>query len=81
MMCGLASVSVNNHDVEMFIRNGVNGFYSSDPEELREFLLYLVQHPSEAEAIGRRGRATAIDLFNHDQYLGSWQQLLREVVG
>jgi len=32
MMCGLVTVNANNHDVDLFIRNGVNGFYSNDAE-------------------------------------------------
>src|SRR6185436_12930043 len=33
MMCGVVTVSARNHDVDMFIKNGVNGFYSEDAEE------------------------------------------------
>lgn len=80
MMCGLATVSARNHDVDMFIKNGENGFYSDEPAELREYLLFLMRNPEKAREIGERGRALAIDLFNHDRYLNAWQELLGEVV-
>lgn len=79
MMCGLVTVSANNHDVEMFIKNTVNGFYSNDPLELREYLLYLLRHPDEARAIGMRGRAVALDVFNHDRYLKTWEDTLNQL--
>jgi len=76
MMCGLTSVSLLNHDVDLFIKNGVNGFYSSNPEELREYLLYLLRNPEMNKKIGLEGRKTSMDVFNHDRYLNAWSNLI-----
>jgi glycosyltransferase involved in cell wall biosynthesis len=81
MMCGLVPVSANNHDVEMFIQNGWNGFYSSSPEELGDFMLECLQNRALLRSIGARARETAIDLFNHDRFLATWQSTLNELVG
>lgn len=81
MMCGLVNVSMNNHDVELYIKNGVNGFYSNDPAELREFLLFLLENPVKMRKIGLEGRSLAMDIFNHDRYLKTWEDLLRELAG
>lgn len=81
MMCGLATVSANNHDVELFIKNGVNGFYSNDPDELREYLLFLMKNPSFAKQIGAEARRTSMDVFNHDRYLQSWVNTIKELTG
>jgi glycosyltransferase involved in cell wall biosynthesis len=81
MMCGLVTVSTQNHDVEMFIKNGWNGFYSNNIDELREYLLFLLKNPECTREIGERSRRTALDVFNHDRYLDAWQQLLSEVAG
>ncbi len=81
MMCGLVPVSANNHDVDMFINKGVNGFYSDDPGELSDYLLYLSRHKSECEKVGRAARMTAVDIFNHDRYLKEWQETLKDLVG
>ncbi len=81
MMCGVVTVSALNHDVDMFIRNGVNGFYGSDPEELRNILIDLAENPSAARQIGAKGRKTAMDIFNHDRYLADWRKLISDTIG
>lgn len=80
MMAGLVSVSLRNHDVDLFIKNGVNGFYADTPEELAEQLLWLADHPREREKIGHASRATAMDIFNQDRYLAEWSRLLNRLV-
>lgn len=81
MMCGVVTVSARNHDVDMFVENGVNGFHSNDPGELREALLFLMRNPEAARRIGEAGRRTAMDVFNHDRYLSGWLALLENVLG
>ncbi|MDA8240171.1 MAG: glycosyltransferase [Nitrospiraceae bacterium] len=81
MMCGLVTVSANNHDVDMFIKNGVNGFYSNDPYELRKYLLFLLRNPDKCRQIGMKGRITAMDIFNHDRYLKAWEETISEILG
>lgn len=80
MMAGLVSVSLRNHDVDLFIKNGFNGFYADSPEELAEQLLWLSTHPKKKEKIGRASRATAMDSFNQDRYLADWSRLLKTFV-
>jgi hypothetical protein len=81
MMCGLVTVSAKNHDVDMFIRNGVNGFYSDSPEELRSILIELARNQSAVRQIGVEARKTAIDIFNHDRYLADWKAVLSDTIG
>ncbi len=80
MMCGLATVSARNHDVDMFIKNSENGFASNDPKELRDYLIFLAGDPAEARRVGLMGRETALDLFNHDRYLKAWDEVLESVL-
>ena len=80
MMCGLATVSLNNHDVDMFIKNGTNGFYSDDFQELKLYLLYLVRNPEKARKIGKEGRKTAMNIFNHDRYLACWEDTINQLL-
>lgn len=81
MMCGLVPVSANNHDVDMFVKNGVNGFYSNDGDELREYMLFLLKNRNACRKIGHEARMTAMDVFNHDRYLWEWQQTIHQVTG
>jgi len=80
MMCGLTTVSLKNNDVDLFIDNGVNGFYADNATELREILLFLLENPEENQKIGTKGRALAMDIFNYDRYLKVWQQTLEELL-
>jgi len=80
MMCGLAIVTTNNHDVNMFIKNGINGFYSNDPNELVEYIKYLNTNSDIVKKIGSAGRQTAIDIFNHDRYLFEWQEVIKSII-
>lgn len=80
MLCGLVTVSASNHDVEMFIKNGANGFHSNAPEELAEFLIYLSRDPQRVREIGARGRESAAALFNHDRYLAQWRTLIADTL-
>ena len=81
MMCGLATVSYETHDVNLFIKNGINGFYSKDTKELADYIIYLCDHPNVCEKIGKEGRKTACDIFNHDRYLYEWQETIKSVIG
>lgn len=81
MMAGLVSVSMRNHDVDLFIKNGANGFYGDSPVELAEQLVWLATHPVQAEAMRRASRRTAMQIFNQDHYLAQWSALLKRIVG
>lgn len=81
MMTGVIPVSLRNHDVDRFIRNGVNGFYADTPEELADFLNHLFRNRGAAERMGLEARKTALDVFNHDRYLAAWTRLIEEAVG
>ncbi len=80
MMAGLVSVSLRNHDVDLFIKNGVNGFYADAPAELAEQLAYLEHNPAQRDAMGRESRRLAMQVFNQDRYLSAWSQLLNDVL-
>ena len=79
MMAGLATVSFRSHDVDMFIRNGDNGFFSDDVYELAEQIRFLVRNPEARRRVGDASRRTALDIFNQDRYLAAWSSLVKRV--
>jgi glycosyltransferase involved in cell wall biosynthesis len=79
MMCGVVTVNASNHDVELFIRNGENGFHSNDPDELRDFLYFLSRDSAACRKIGASARQTALKEFNQDRFVGTWLQLARSI--
>jgi glycosyltransferase involved in cell wall biosynthesis len=64
----------------MFIKNGYDGFYSNDPGELADYLLFLHRNPASLRQMGKRSREVAMDVFNHDRYLYAWQQKISSIV-
>lgn len=81
MMAGVPTVSFRSHDVDMFIENGVNGFYADTADEMAEQVRFLLTNPSARDRIGAASRRTAMDVFNQDRYLSAWVGLLKDVVG
>jgi glycosyltransferase involved in cell wall biosynthesis len=80
MMCGLVTVSYKSHDVDMFIRNGVNGFYSDSPKELAEYIIFLSNDDSALKKVANESYKTAIDIFNNDRYMHDWQETIFRIV-
>lgn len=80
MMTGIVSVSLRNHDVDLFIKNGINGFFGDSSEELAEQILWLSAHPEARDRMGLASRVTAMDIFNQDRYLSAWSELFRDLV-
>jgi hypothetical protein len=64
----------------MFIRNGINGFYSEDPKELADYIIFLSKNPSEFKKVSDESYRTAIDVFNNDRYLHDWQETIFRIV-
>ena len=62
------------------IVHGVNGFLapSGDAETLAERLLWLLTHPEEAGAMGRRAREFARGFFSIDSYVQFYSSMFRE---
>ncbi len=80
MMTGVIPVCLRNHDVDLFIENGVDGFYADSPEELAAFVAGAVRDPGRLAAMSAAARLKALDVFNHDRYLAAWDALLSEMV-
>jgi glycosyltransferase involved in cell wall biosynthesis len=79
MLMGLALVTTNFQDEERFIENERTGFYSNDPDQLLDYLRFLLDHPDQALKVGSRGRETAAKRFGLDRFLDEWQRLLQKV--
>ena len=76
MMTGTIPVTLRNHDVDMFIQNGVNGFYGDTAEELAKYITWLMKNEKQRDTINKNARRTAMDLFNIDRYLAEWGKLI-----
>lgn len=80
MMAGLVSVSLRNHDVDMFIDNGVDGFYADSSAEMAEQIKFLAANDTFRFEMAVKSRRKAIDVFNQHRYLSTWENLISEVL-
>jgi glycosyltransferase involved in cell wall biosynthesis len=71
MAMGKPVILTRNPYVEGFLEDGVTGFHvePGNPTALRERLRWLLDHPQEAEAMGRRAREKAERDFSVERYV------------
>jgi glycosyltransferase involved in cell wall biosynthesis len=81
MMAGLVTVSLRNHDVDMFIENGVNGFVADTADQMAEHIRFLMNNPVTCRKIGLASRQTALEMFNQNRFLSDWTLLVERVLG
>lgn len=81
MMCGLVTVSAQNHDVDLFIDNEKNGFFTNDPKQAAEYLNFLNKNKSIVQKLGKLSRDCAISYFHINRYLDDWKKTIAEVLG
>jgi len=81
MVAGLVTVNAHNHDVDLLIDNKINGFYSNDPEELADYMTYLIRNPIITRKIGLQSRLMSKLKLNYSRYLSEWRATIKEVIG
>lgn len=64
-------------EVPQIIDNGLNGFVSDRPQELRESIEMLLNDHNKAKAIGAFGRTRAIELFGKAKVKSEWEAFLK----
>lgn len=83
MMSGACIVSTCHHDEDRFIKSGENGFLvPRDAYATAKLIADLIyKYPAEAEAIGKKGRETAKEVFNINRFNKEWEEYVRKVMG
>ena len=71
MAMGKAVILTRNPHVEDFLEDGEHGFLvpAGDAGALRERIRYLLDHPDEADRMGRRGRERVLERFTVPKYV------------
>ena len=81
MMTGVIPVSLANHDVEMFIDNGVDGFYAEKPEDLASFIKAVIRDKGALANMSAAARKKAFEIFHCRRFQNDWRQLLEDRLG
>lgn len=66
----------NTYEVPELLHNGLYGFVSDDPQQLRVFVDQLLADESLRKMVGRQGREEAIRLFGMDIIKKQWKVYL-----
>ncbi|MHB1285047.1 MAG: methyltransferase domain-containing protein [Leptospirales bacterium] len=56
--------------------NGRSGYLSNQPEELRERIVELLDHPEKARRMGEAARQDILETFSFDRFVERWSELL-----
>ncbi len=62
--------------IDKYIDNGINGFYSDNIEELQGYLRKLLDDKDLCKKIGEAGRKKGLNLFHKDIIKKQWKQVL-----
>lgn len=79
MMAGLPIVALATTEAVTVVENGVNGFISTDVQDLIEGMQMLLARPQAAMDMGQEARAVALRRFSLERFAREWEQLIDEV--
>ena len=71
--------NMDTYEVSDLIRNGVDGFWSDDVNELRGYIKKLIDDEHLAREIGQAGRQSAINHFGKFTIARQWQDYLSTI--
>ena len=81
MLSGCCVVTAKNHDVELYIHNGINGFIiPNNPLSAAKLLTELIYNYESCVKIGQEGKKVARMLFNRKRYREDWLKLINAFV-
>ena len=78
---GMPVVALATTEVPTVIQNGVHGFVSTNPDELRQQMQFLINNPVEARRMGDNARRLARERFSLSRFVDDWNKLFSEVTG
>jgi len=78
MMSGIPIITTGFYDEEHFIENEVNGFYSNNINELKEYTALVLADKKLQEKLSQNIRRTALERFHISRFLLQWREVLGE---
>ncbi|RIV26945.1 glycosyltransferase family 1 protein [Fibrisoma montanum] len=78
---GMPVVALATTELPTVIENGVHGFISCNPDELRQHMQFLLDNPAEARRMGNNARKLAQERFSIERFVRDWNRVFAEVVG
>jgi glycosyltransferase involved in cell wall biosynthesis len=79
MACGCAVVTVDASMMPEIIENGVNGFITNDKDQLKKYLIELLNNNDLRETIGNNARKTILEKFSEQAFLNKWNSVFESI--
>lgn len=80
MSVGCPVVTTATCMLPTIIQNGVNGYITSDPNEMRSRLVELITNRDLARKLGAAARQTILERFTEKRMVAQWNELFMEAV-
>jgi hypothetical protein len=80
MSIGMPVVALATTALPDVIRDGVNGFISTDPDVLIDRMKSLIADPELARSLGQRAQETARERFGLDRFRAEWNDALHAAI-
>lgn len=79
MSCGCAIVSTATCMIPEIIKHEENGFISNNENELRQYIITLLENPELREKIGNNARITIEKYFSEYNFVNQWNNLFDSI--
>ncbi len=76
MMSGIPIITTGFYDEEIFIEQGVNGFISSNVQEIKEYAALLLADEKLQATMAENVRRTALERFHIGRFLSEWKTVI-----
>ena len=76
MSCGCAVVTTATCMIPEIIKNGENGFITNDPNEMKEYLVQLLNDEDMAKEMGKKARQTIVEKYSAEKFVNKWNRVL-----
>ena len=80
MACGCAIVSTETCMIPEIIEHGKNGLMSNDPEELKGFLVKLLEDEDMAKELGKNAQETIRERYNLTHFINGWNNFFYSAI-
>lgn len=79
MSCGCAVVSTATCMIPEIIKNGYNGYISNNEEELKNYIVSILNDENLRKELGKNARETIINKFSETEFVRQWNILFNKV--
>jgi hypothetical protein len=80
MTIGMPVVALATTELPIVIQNGVHGFVSANPDELIDYMQFLLKNPSVARRLGDNARELALKNYSLPRFVNDWNETFQELV-